>query len=198
MALEAGPAHDGPTNLEEWVATVPSGDLHSSRIVGPSIRIVFNTNRRVTERWLLSKRGAITKVETLITNDGAAYLASPWRGKTYRLLHKWRRANEYVFTRARGGGNQRYAPFLFTDWLCHPDRMAMPFPFKGKTINVKYNTDGTAVTAIEGNTVAGQWWLQAGELRVSFPEHGWDYWPWQVAAHRLGFAAPKRSLPPRR
>ena len=191
-------AHDGPTNLMEFVATMAphSGVLHQNRATGTGIPLVFNINRQTSEWWHLSKRGAITKINTLVTDERDPYFASPWQGKTYRLLHSWRRANEYDFVRARGGGNQRYAAFLFTDWLSEPDRLAMPYPFKGETINVKYNPDGTASTIINGQPVDGSWWLEAGDLRVSFGEHGADYWPWQVAAHGLGFRAPKRALHP--
>ena len=175
-----------------------SGELHRNRTTGTGVPLVFNTNSRVTERWLLSKRGVITKVETLITDDGAPYFASPYQGKTYRLLHGWRRANEYTFVRARGGGNQKYSAFLFTDWLCHPDRIATGYPFKGATIVVKYDCDGTATSTMDCEPVDGAWWLQARDLRVRFPGHGEDYWPWTVAAHRLGFKGPKRSLHPGR
>ena len=198
QAIEAGPAHDGPTNLLDFVAirAPHSGDLYRNRTTGTGIPFVYNINRHTTERWLLSNQGAITKVETLVTDDGAPYFASPWQGKTFRLLDGWRHANDADFVRARGGGNQRYAAFLFTDWLSEPDRLAKPYPFKGETINVRYNPDGTASTIINGEPVKGRWWLEAGDLRVSFGEHGTDYWPWQVAAHELGFKAPKRSLPP--
>ena len=83
--------------------TPHSGELHANKGTGHRLPMVFNINAHVAERWWLSKRGVITKVETLVTDDGEPYLASPWQGLTYRLLNKWRRTNEYVFTRARGG-----------------------------------------------------------------------------------------------
>ena len=194
-ALDTGPAHSGPTDNTQLAAYMRqhAGEIFFNQGTGDGkTPMVYNAWK--DEVWHLNNRGMPTHVATLKTDDGPAYWAAYWDGIHKRLQEPWRRTDEFVFMRARGGGgiNQRAAAFLFTDWLSDPDRMAMPFPFKGNVINVKYDPDGTATTTIDGTSLAGNWWLQAGELRVAFPEHGEDYWPWSV---HTALASSPRNAP---
>ena len=197
-ALEAGPSHDGPTNNVEFAAWMKprSGEIFRNAGTG-SGRTPFVFNAWRDEIWQLGSAGGIYRVIPLKRDEKSTYWAWRHDGFTYRQQDKWRRAKEYVSFRAKDGEPQRYAAFLFTDWLAEPTTPPVPMRFKKEDIKVKFHPDGTANATTANGPVAGTWWLQAGNLRLSL-DGVEDWWPWQIAARRLKFEVPKRSLVPKR
>ena len=193
---ESRPSHTGPTNNIEFAELMAtrSGELYRNKFTGRSRWTrVFNHWRN--EIWALDKSGDVISSPRLVTDDGPAHFQYTWDGKRFRLQDTWRHALEYVPYRDRKGRPRRYGAFLFADWLADPATLTVPLRFKREDITAKFHSDGTADATTAKGTVTGTWWLEAGNLRLSLDGLE-DWWPWQVAAHRLGFKAPKCSLVP--
>ena len=195
--LASRPSHEGPTNNEEltdWMAP-RSGEIF--RIPGSKWTGVYNHMRR--ELWQLDNEGDVSRSIPLRGEGDDSYFVFRTSlardGKTYRNYSLWRYADQLRSFEGREGP-QRYGAFLFADWLGAPDRERVELRFKGKKRMFAFSPDRTVEMQDGSNVVSGTWWLGAGRLYVSLGEMGTDYWPWEVAAHGLGFDVPYKSLTP--
>ena len=59
-----------------------------------------------------------------------------------------------------------------------------------------FSADGKVEARNDKGSMFGSWWLEAGNLTVSFGELGAQSWPWREVAKRVGFNVPQRSLTP--
>lgn len=195
--IEAGRAPDGPTNSEEfaeWMAP-RSGEVFRREMVGriPKRSAIYNHARR--EIWSLDDDGAVARVYRLI-GEGDESLFE-FLDDEKRLMHAslWRWGRQFrSFTTENGP--QRYGAFLLTDFLSAPDTHWVGLPFKGRDAAMAFSADGKVEVRNDKGSMFGSWWLEAGDLTVSFGELGAQSWPWQEVAERVGFDVPQRSLTP--
>ena len=195
--IEAGRAHNSPTNSEEfaeWMAA-RSGEIFRRVMVGrnPTGSLVYNHARR--EVWLLGDDGDVRTVFRLVGEGDESLFEFMHAEK--RLAHTglWRPARQYLSYKTEHGP-QRYGAFLLTDFLSAPDTHWVGLPFKGRDAAMAFSADGTVEARNDKGSMFGSWWLEAGNLTVSFGELGAQSWPWRKVAKRVGFDVPQRSLTP--
>ena len=193
-----GASHDGPTNdaeLAAWLAP-RSGEVFSRVRFGKRIRFkgVYSADRR--EIWGLNDDGSFKDTSPLRGEGDDSYwhFVDPEKGE--RHLHLWMRALQYVSYETAEGGPQRYGAFLLTDWLSAPETLWVGLPFKGREVAMAFTPDGKVEARNDSGSLFGTWWLEAGNLNVSFGELGIQSWPWQEAAAHVGFEVPRESLVP--
>ena len=193
-----GRAHDGPTNDEELAAWLAprSGEVFSRVRAGKRLafRGVYNADRK--EIWGLNDDGSFKDTSPLRGEGDDSYwhFVDPEKGE--RHLHLWMRALQYVSYETGEGRPQRYGAFLFTDWLSAPETLWVGLPFKGREAAMAFTPDGKVEARNDTGSLFGTWWLEAGNLNVSFGALGIQSWPWREAAAHVGFAVPERSLTP--
>ena len=196
--IEAGRAHDGPTNSEEfteWMAP-RSGEILGRVLLGQSRKkwsAVYNHTRR--EMWRLDDDGEVGRVYRLAGEGDESRFE--FTDDENRLAHAgmWRQSRQYVSFKTENGP-QRYGAFLLTDFLSAPDTHWVGLPFKGREAAMAFSADGRVEVRNDKGPMFGSWWLEAGDLTVSFGELGAQSWPWQEVAERIGFDVPQRSLTP--
>ena len=132
LELEAGRAHDGPTNdeeLAEWLAP-RSGEVFSRVRFGKRIRYkgVYNAEQR--ELWALNEDGSFRDTAVLqgTGDDSYWYFVHPKQG--VRELKLWMRGRQYVSYTGEDGQPVRHGAFLLTDWLTAPGRGVVSLPFR--------------------------------------------------------------------
>lgn len=195
--IERGRVHDGPINdetLTKWMAP-RSGEILRRERFGHAFgyKSVYSADRR--EFWDLDANGDVRYVHRLADEGVRAYFTAKAR-PARRYPHVWRFARQYVSYAAEDGQPQRYGAFLLTDWLSAPDTLWVGLPFKGREVAMAFTPDGRVEARNDAGSLFGTWWLEAGNLTVSFGELGIESWPWQEAAAHVGFEAPQRSLTP--
>ena len=196
-ALERDPAHDGPIDnatLTDWMAPRSGEVFHRERFGRPfGYKGVYSADRR--EFWDLDANGDVRHVHRLAGEGRDAYFATKLRtGRRYP--HVWRYARQYVSYAAEDGQPQRYGAFLLTNWLSAPETLWVGLPFKGREVALAFTPDGRVEARNDSGSLFGTWWLEAGNLNVSFGELGIQSWPWREAAAHVGFEIPERSLTP--
>ena len=196
--LERGRSHHGPTNDEafvEWIAP-REGEVYKRVRLGRSPRWagVYSHARR--EVWSLDAQGEVHGVYRLMGEGTDAYWRFSHPENTPVRSHMWRVGRQYVSYADEDGRPQRYGAFLLTDWLCAPDTLWVGLPFKGREVAMAFTSDGKVEAHNDQGSLFGTWWLEAGNLNVSFGELGIESWPWQEAAAHVGFEVPERSLTP--
>ena len=195
--LEAGRTHEGPTNDEEfaeWMAT-REGEIVGRQRFGKSLKFrgVYSHARR--ELWELGGAGEVRRTYRLEGEGHRAYFRTSDTGAAVRYAHVWRHARQYVAIEGEGGP-QRYGAFLFADWLSAPETLWVGLPFKGREVAFAFTPDGKVEAHNDKGSVFGSWWLDAGNLNVSFGELGLQSWPWREAAAHVGFEIPEGSVKP--
>ena len=196
-ALERGRSHDGPTDnetLTDWMAPRSGEVFHRVRMGRPAgYRGVYSADRR--EFWDLDANGDVRHVHRLAGEGAWAYFTTNRRA-ALRYPHDWRFARGYTSYADEDGRAQRYGAFLLTDWLSAPDTLWVGLPFKGREVAMAFTSDGKVEAHNDQGSLFGTWWLEAGNLNVSFGEIGIESWPWREAAAHVGFEVPERSLTP--
>lgn len=196
-ALERGRAPGVPIDnvtLTDWMAP-RSGEVFHRERFGRTFgyKGVYSADRR--EFWDLDANGGVRHVHRLTGEGRDAYFATKLRtGRRYP--HVWRFARQYVSYAGADGRPQRYGAFLLTDWLSAPDTLWVGLPFKGREVAMAFTPDGRVEARNDAGSLFGTWWLEAGNLNVSFGELGIESWPWQEAAAHVDFEVPPRSLTP--
>lgn len=195
--LERGRAHDGPTDnetLTDWMAP-RSGEVFRRVRRGRAFgyKSVYSADRR--EFWDLDANGDVRHVHHLAGEGKWAYFTTKSRhGRRYP--HVWRFARQYVSYVGEDGRPQRYGAFQLTDWLSAPGTLWVELPFRGRPAALAFSEDGRVEGRNKQGSVFGTWWLEAGNLNVSFGDQGIESWPWQEAAAHVGFKVPQESLTP--
>ena len=186
-ALERGRAHEGPTNDEEfasWIAPRAGEVVWRQQVKG-----VFNVSRN--EFWMLDEKGSVEHVGQLVGEGEGSYFRLPLPGHVVHVP-LWRSALQWRSFE----GQARYGAFLLTDYLSAPDTLWVGLPFQGREVAMAFTPDGKVEARNDKGSVFGTWWLEAGNLNVSFGEMGIESWPWQEAAGDVGFEEPQESLTP--
>ena len=196
--IERGDAHEGPTNGEVCKERLAAreGEVYRRVAFGKKFKfhMVYSTARR--EVWGLDAGGGVRWLWREVGAGDASYTELV-RGEPevspYTLV--WRTCAEYVSVEGESGP-QRYGAFLLTDWLSAPETLWVGLPFKGREVAFAFTPDGKVEARNDKGALFGTWWLEAGNLNVSFGEMGIESWPWQEAAAHVGFEVPERSLTP--
>ena len=185
--LERGRAHDGPTNDEAFArAFAPrTGEI----VWRQQVKGVFNAWRN--EFWMLDDDGEVEHTGRLVGQGDGSTFRLPLPGHVVHVP-LWRTALQW-----RSYERQpRYGAFLLTDWLSAPDTLWVGLPFKGREVAFAFMPDGKVEARNDRGSRFGTWWLEAGNLNVSFGEFGIQSWPWREAAAHVGFEVPQRSMTP--
>ena len=195
--LESGRAHEGPTNdmeFAEWMAP-RSGEIFKRVWLrrAPTWFGVFNHARR--EIWSLSTEGKVQQIQRLSGDGDDSFFENFDENGNAVRGHPWRVGRQYVSFEGEHGP-QRYGAFLLTDYLSAPDTHWVSLPFKERDAAMAFSSDGKVEARNDNGSMFGSWWLEAGDLNVSFGELGAQSWPWQEVAERVGFNVPQRSLTP--
>ena len=195
--LEAGRAHDGPTNdteFAEWMAP-RSGEIYKRVWLGrdPKWFKVYSHARR--EVWRLGEEGEVRLTYRLVDEGDEPYFAYVDKQGNAARTHPWRIGRQFVSFEGEHGP-QRYGAFLLTDYLSAPDTHWVSLPFKERDVAMAFSSDGKVEARNDKGSLFGSWWLEAGDLNVSFGALGTQSWPWQEVAERVGFDVPQRSLTP--
>ena len=195
--LDAGRTHEGPTNdaeFTDWMAP-REGEIFGRRRFGRSLKFrgVYSHARR--ELWELGDAGEVRRTYRLEGEGDRAYFGTSDGGAAVRYAHVWRHARQYVAIEGAGGA-QRYGAFLLTDWLSAPETLWVGLPFKGREVAFAFTPDGKVEAHNDKGSMFGSWWLEAGNLNVSFGEIGLQSWPWREAAAHVGFEIPEGSVTP--
>ena len=195
--LEAGRTHDGPTNdaeFTEWMAP-REGEMFRRQRFGKKLKFrgVYSHARR--ELWEIDNGGEVRRAYRLEGEGDRAYFRTTDGGAKVLYAHVWRHARQYVAIEGEGGP-QRYGAFLFADWLSAPDTHWVGLPFRGKEVALAFSADGKVEARNDKGPMFGSWWLEGGNLNVSFGELGHQSWPWRKAAARVGFEVPGGSVTP--
>ena len=191
--IEALRAHNGPTNSEEfteWMAG-RSGEIFRREVVGlkPSGSLVYNHSRR--EVWFLDDDGDVGTVFRMVGEGEESLFEYMNAEKRLEHIGLWRPARQYRSFKTEHGP-QRYGAFLLTDFLSAPDTHWVGLPFKGRDAAMAFSADGKVEARNDKGSMFGSWWLEAGNLTVSFGELGAQSWPWREVANRVGFDVPQR------
>ena len=195
--LEAGRAHDGPTNdteFAEWMAP-RSGEIYKRVWLGrdPKWFKVYSHARR--ELWRLGEEGEVQLTSRLVDEGDEPYFAYVDKQGNAARSHPWRIGRQFVSLEGEHGP-QRYGAFLLTDYLSAPDTHWVSLPFKERDVAMAFSSDGKVEARNDKGSLFGSWWLEAGDLNVSFGALGTQSWPWQEVAERVDFDVPQRSLTP--
>ena len=195
--LEAGRSHDGPTNdaeFAEWMAP-RSGEIIKREWLGrkPTWFGVYNHARR--EIWSLGKEGEVARLGRLVVEGNDSFFEHTDRDGKLARGHPWKYARQY-FSFKKDQKPQRYGAFLLTDYLSAPDTHWVSLRFKERDAAMAFSADGKVEARNDKGSMFGSWWLEAGNLTVSFGELGAQSWPWRKVAKRVGFDVPQRSLTP--
>ena len=196
-ALERGRTPGEPIDnatLTDWMAP-RSGEIFRRVRFGRTFgyKGVYSADRR--EFWDLDANGNVRHVHHLAGEGRWAYFTTKARTGR-RHPHVWRFARQYVSFEGEDGRAQRYGAFLLTDWLSAPETLWVGLPFKGREAAMAFTADGKVEARNDTGSLFGTWWLEAGNLNVSFGALGIQSWPWREAAAHVGFAVPERSLTP--
>ena len=195
--LEAGRAHDGPTNdteFAEWMAS-RSGEIYKRAWLGrdPKWYSVYSHARR--EIWSLGEEGEVQRIHRLFGDGDDSFFEYVDKQGNKARAHLWRIGLQFLSFEGEHGP-QRYGAFLLTDYLSAPDTHWVSLAFKGRDVAMAFSSDGKVEARNDKGALFGSWWLEAGDLSVSFGELGTQSWPWQEVAERVGFDVPHRSLTP--
>ena len=185
--LERGDAPEGPRNDEafaSWIAP-RSGEI----VWRQQVKAVFSGWRN--EFWMLDEKGRVEHVGRLVGEGDDSYFRLPLPGHVVHVP-LWRSALQWRSFE----GQPRYGAFLLTDWLSAPETLWVGLPFKGRDVAMAFTPDGQVEARNDKGSVFGSWWLEAGNLNVSFGEMGIESWPWRKAAAHVGFEVPQASLTP--
>ena len=195
--LESGRSHEGPTNDEafaEWMAP-REGEVFMRERLGRTLKFKGVYNHRRREIWHLGSDGEVRRVYRLMGEGDEAYFVTNDREATVQYVHVWRRARQYVSYEGKAGP-QRYGAFLLIDYLTAPETLWVGLPINGREVALAFGSDGRVEARNDNGSFFGSWWLEAGNLNVSFGEHGVQSWPWRSAAKHVGFEVPQRSITP--
>ena len=195
--LESGRAHEGPTNdaeFTEWMAP-RSGEIYKRVWLSrkPKWFGVYSHARR--EVWSLGKEGDVREVDRLVGDGDDSFFVSVDEKGNAVWMHPWRLGRQYVSFEGEHGA-QRYGAFLLTDYLSAPDTHWVSLPFRGRDAAMTFSADSKVEARNDNGSMFGSWWLEAGNLNVSFGALGVQSWPWLEVAERVGFEIPQRSLTP--
>ena len=158
---------------------------------------VYSHDRR--EVWVLGADGAVVEVHRLRGEGAESHWALQWREEGRQgpeWSSGWRFARQFMAYAGEAGAPQRYGAFLLTDWLSAPETLWVGLPFKGHEVALAFTPDGKVEARNDTGSLFGTWWLEAGNLNVSFGELGLQSWPWREAAKHVGFEVPQRALTP--
>ena len=186
-ALEGDRVSEGPRNDEEFVSWIAprAGEL----VWRQQVKGVFNAWRK--EFWMLDGQGEVEHVGRLVGEGDGSYFRLPLPGHVVHVP-LWKSALQW----RSYAGQPRYGAFLLTDYLSGPDTHWVGLPFKGREVALAFSPDGRVEAHNEKGQVFGSWWLEAGNLNVSFGELGVQSWPWQKAAAYVGLEIPQSSMTP--
>ena len=188
---------DGPTNDEEFTEWMGprDGEVFRRRSFGRTLNFdgVYNHQRR--ELWKLGADGDVKRAYRLVGEGDEAYFATSDSEASVRYVHVWRRARQYVSYKGEDGP-QRYGAFLLTDHLTSPETLWVGLPFMGRDVALAFGRDGRVEARNDKGSLFGSWWLEAGNLNVSFGELGVQAWTWQDVAKHIGFEVPQVSIAP--
>ena len=195
--LDAGRVHDGPTNDEEfteWMAP-REGEIFGRERFGKKLKFrgVYSHARR--ELWQLDAKGGVRRAYRLQGEGDGAYFEASDGGGSVRYTHVWRHSRQYVAFQGKDGP-RRYGAFLLTDYLCDSETMWVGLPFRGHEAAFAFTPDGRVEARKGAEVVFGSWWLEAGNLNVSFGDLGIEVWPWKEAAAHVGFEVPQSAVTP--
>ena len=195
--IEAGLAHKGPTNdaeFTQWMAP-RSGEVIKRVWLErqPTWFGVYSHARR--EIWSLGEDGEVDRIARLVVEGNDSFFEYTDENGKLARAHPWKYARQYVSFDGDSEA-QRYGAFLLTDFLSAPDTHWVGLPFKGREAAMAFSADGRVEVRNDKGPMFGSWWLEAGDLTVSFGELGAQSWPWQEVAERVGFDVPQRSLTP--
>ncbi len=199
--LEAGIAESGPTNDEEfhrWIES-RSGQLLHQVVFGRQLdnRIVYSAAR--AEMWNVYDSGRVRAVYRL-TGSGPESYYRYRRDSKYPVWEYWRLGRILRPIESTDGTPQKYGAFLLMDHLCAPDTYWVSLRFKGREVGLAFDRCANGEGRVEGRnangSIFGSWWLEAGELKVSFGEGGIQSWPWRDVAKQVGWEIPPESVTP--
>ena len=200
-AIERGRVPGEPTDnatLADWMAPRSGEVFRRVRFGRPfGYKGVYSADRR--EFWDLDANGNVRHVHRLAGEGEWSYFTTKLRiGR--RHPHVWRFARQYVSYHGAAGTPQRYGAFLLTDWLTAPETLWVGLPWRGQSVAMAFDRTADGRGRVEARndkgSLFGTWWLEAGNLNVSFGELGVQSWPWREAAAHVGFEVPQRSLTP--
>ena len=158
---------------------------------------VYSHDRR--ETWVLGDDGEVVAVYRLRGEGADSHWALQWHKEGRndpQWASGWRIARQFMAYAGEAGAPQRYGAFLLTDWLSAPETLWVGLPFKGHEVALAFTPDGKVEARNDTGSLFGTWWLEAGNLNVSFGELGLQSWPWREAAKHVGFEVPQRALTP--
>ena len=195
--MEVVRSAEWPTNdaeLAEWMAP-RSGEI-LKRVFFEGVPLwsgVYSHARR--EFWGLGKHGRVQGVFRVVGDGDESFFEKLNGTGDDAGMHLWSFGRQFLSFEGEHGP-QRYGAFLLTDYLSAPDTYWVSLAFKGRDVAMAFSSDGKVEARNDKGSLFGSWWLEAGDLSVSFGELGTQSWPWQEVAERVGFDVPRRSLTP--
>ncbi|MDD9982747.1 MAG: hypothetical protein OXU81_15555 [Gammaproteobacteria bacterium] len=199
--LQNGEKGAWPTNDEEfsqWMGT-RSGQLLRSAVFGRELKTyrVYSVARK--EMWGISADGKYLGTYKLAGTGARSYHRLNG-SSTVRYWEEWRLGRTHMPFERPDGTPQKYGAFLLMDHLCAPDTYWVGLRFKGREVGLAFDRCESGEGRVEGRnangSIFGSWWLEAGELKVSFGEGGIQSWPWRDVAKQVGWEIPPESVTP--
>ena len=198
--LERGGAEAGPTTNEEYAQWMMprAGEVLKPVYAGHVANRfgVFSPAR--SDVWVMDDTGKVYGAYRLHGEGERSY----WKMVTgsVHYLDMWRLARQYQSFERPDGTAQKYGAFLLMERLCAPDTHWVVLRFKGRDVGLAFDRCKDGEGRVEGRndngSIFGSWWLEAGELKVSFGEGGIQSWPWRDVAKQVGWEIPPESLTP--